>query len=130
MHRFKYHHYDDSNLLDISYDLTIEFDWDKGQPGDRIDPPIPAHTTDVRIVAALVSVGHSGSVEVTHAHDLRMMNNMLDPLLWKDNDPIRVTSQRFVDDVEIAIAEHLDEEDKAARESAAEAKFQAMRDRE
>ena len=130
MHRIKYHHYDDSNLLDITYDLTIEFDWDKGQPGDRIDPPIPAHTTDVRIVAATITVGASGAVKITSDGDLKTMNQMLDPSIWTGNREVRVTSQRFVDDVEIAIAEHLDEEDQAARESAAEAKFQAMRDGE
>jgi hypothetical protein len=122
-----YHHYDDSNLIDISYDLTIEFDWDKGQPGDRIDP---AHTTDVRIVAAIVQAGSAERVEIMHEGDLVAMNMMLDPSQWKDNEAMRITSQRFVDDVEIAIAEHLHEQDQAARESAAEARFQAMRDGE
>jgi hypothetical protein len=129
MHRMQYHHYDDSNLLDISYDLTIEFDWDEGQPGDRIDPPIPPHTTDVRIVAATMSIGSSGGT-FANKKDLETMNQMLNPSLWKHNEAVRITSQRFVDDIETAIAEHLDEQDQAACESAAEARFQAMRDGE
>lgn len=129
MHRFKYQHYDDSNLLDISYDLTIEFDWDKGQSGDRIDPPIPAHTTDVRIVAATISTGSSGGT-FANKDDLKKMNLMLDPEHWNGIPVIKETSQRFVDEVEAAIAEHLDQEDQAARESAADVKFQAMRDGE
>lgn len=119
MHRFKYHHYDDSNLLDISYDLTIEFGISKDEP-----------PYDVRIVAAEVTAGNADPVRITNPIDLAMMNRMLDPSFWKDNEAVRITSQRFVDDVEAAIAEHLDEEDKVARESAAEAKFQAMRDSE
>lgn len=120
MHRFKYHHYDDSNLLDISYDLTIEFSFDKS------DPCIE----DIRIVAAEVQAGSAEPVKIEHEGDLVAMNMMLDPDHWKGNEAVWLTSRRFLDDVEIAIAEHLDEQDKAARESAAEAKFQAMRDRE
>jgi len=119
MHRMNYHHYDDSNLLDISYGLTIEFGISKDEP-----------PYDVRIVAATVQAGSAEPVKIMHEGDLVAMNMMLDSANWKGNEAVRITSQRFVADVETAIAEHLDEQDKAARESAAEAKFQAVRDGE
>jgi hypothetical protein len=130
MHRIKYHHYDDSNLLDISYDLTIEFDYCEPQPASHFDPAIDGGPYDIKIVAASVTVGASGAVKIANEGDLKTMNQMLAPSFWKGNEAVRITSQRFVDEVETAIAEHLDEQDQAAKEFAAEAKFQAMRDGE
>jgi cytochrome c556 len=115
----KYTHYDDSNLLDITYDLTIEFGISKDEP-----------PYDIRIVAATVTAGNADPVRITNPFDLATINRMLDPSFWKGNESVWLTSRRFVDDVEIAIAEHLNELDQAAKELAAEAKFQAMRDGE
>ena len=119
MHRMKYTHYDDSNLLDITYDLTIEFGISKDEP-----------PYDIRIVAATVTAGNADPVRITNPFDLATINRMLDPSFWKGNESVWLTSRRFVDDVEIAIAEHLNELDQAAKELAAEAKFQAERDGE
>lgn len=124
MHRINYHHYDDSNLLDIGYDLTIEFGWSDPQPASHFDPAIEGGPYDVRIIAASVTVGASGAVKIANDGDLKTINLMLDPSFWKGNEAVRITSQKFVADVEAAIAEHLDNQDQAARESAADAKFQ------
>jgi hypothetical protein len=126
----KYTHYDDSGLLGIEYDLTIEFGFSPAEPGSRINPPIPAHIYDERIVAATAYIANAEPVEITNEFDLIALNNMLDPGYWTVSEPLKVAAQNFLDTVHEAIAEHLDEEDKVARESAAEAKFQAMRDGE
>jgi len=128
MHRMKMDHFDDRGLLGVEYEFEIEFGFSPAEPGDRINPPIPAHPYDVRIVKAWAVFLWERS-KVIDASDLERLNRMLNPSSWPDG-PLRVESQEFLDSVHEAIAEHLNNEDQAARESAAEAKFQAMRDGE
>ena len=55
---------------------------------------------------------------------------MLDPGYWKEGGPNKVAAENFLADIQQAIVKYLDEQDQDARESAAEARIQAMRDNE
>lgn len=131
MHRMKMDHFDDRGLLGVEYEFEIEFGFAEAEPGDRINPPIPAHPYDERIVSAKVWFGGKRFVinSNVYVNELSCLNKMLSPGAWPEG-PLRVASQEFLDSVHEAIAEHLKTERESARESAAEAKFQAMRDGE
>ena len=130
MHWFTHTHYDDRGLLGIEYELRVEFGFADAEPATRFDAGIPAHPYDVRITAATAKVANCGPTIITNEFDLIELNRMLDPSYWNDNHEIKLLSQAFVDEIVNEIAEYMNTKQEAARESADEAKFQAMRDGE
>ena len=118
MHRMYYPYTCEGGILTVEYSLAIEFDWEPGQRGDRIDPPIPAGPEDIQIMGITAAIGRK-SVELDiGSEEFRVFDDMLDE------------DRPFFEKVQSACCEHMRDEREAARESAAEAKFQSMRDRE
>ena len=130
MNWFAHTHYSDRGLLGVEYELRVEFGFAEAEPMTRDFPGIPAHPYDVRITAATAKIGNGEPVKITNEFDLIELNRMLDPSYWNDNHEVKALSKAFVDEIEEEIAEYMNTKQEAARESAAEAKFQAMRDRE
>ena len=130
MYWFTHTHYDDRGLLGIEYELRVEFGFADAEPATHFDPPIPAHPYDVRITAATARVANCGPTIITSEFDLIELNRMLDPSYWNDNHEVKALSKAFVDEIENEIAEYMNTKQESARESASEARIQAMRDGE
>lgn len=122
-HRITYGHTCEGGVLVVEYSLLIDFTFCPAEPRTHDEPGYPAHAEDIRVVGITAEIGGE-SVSlfdvVKHAEELRVFNEMLD-----DEE-----DSTFRESVERAIAEHLRDADEDAKEAAAEAKFQAMRDGE
>lgn len=118
MHRMIYPVTCEAGILTVEYSLAIEFDWEPGQHGDRINPPIPAGPEDIQIMGITAAIGRK-SVELDiGSEEFRVFDDMLDE------------DRKFFEKVQAACCEHMRDEREAAQEAFAEAKFQAMRDGE
>ena len=117
-HRMTYSLTDEAGLLVVEYGLTVEFGFDEGEKETRDCPGTPPHPYDVFIVKVCAAIGNQLSV-FTGGDELRVFKEMFN----ENKDGLR-------DKIHDACFAHMKDADEDAKESAAEAKFQAMRDGE
>ena len=117
MHRMYYPYTCEGGILTVEYTLGIDFDWESGQRGDYMNPPIPAQPEDIQLVEVSAALGEHVVYFPMDSEEFRAFEDLLD-------------EPKFYEKIEAACCEHIADKREAARESAAEAKFQAMRDGE
>jgi hypothetical protein len=118
MHRMYYPMTCEGGFLTVEYSLGIDFDWEPGQRGDRINPPIPAGPDDIQLASVSAAFGERVVYFPMDSEEFRVFEDMLDE------------DRPFFEKVQAACCEHIQAKREAAQDAAAEAKFQAMRDGE
>lgn len=121
-HFFDFYLTDEAGLLCVEYTLRVSYDWEPGQKGDRIDPPIPAGPCDIGVEQVTAAIGDKSFVFDGKSDECRVFDDMI--------DGSGEAERKFTAAVQEACFDNERDKWDEAREAAAEAKYQAMRDGE